>query len=38
LTGWSYTKVNPCLTEGRKALLARVEGIEAGAECERLAR
>jgi RNA polymerase sigma factor (sigma-70 family) len=36
-TGWSYTKVNRCLTEGRKAFLARVEGIEAGAECERLA-
>jgi hypothetical protein len=29
------TKVNRCLTEGRKAFLARVEGIEAGAECER---
>jgi hypothetical protein len=36
-TGWSYTKVNRCLTEGRKAFLARVEGIEAGVECERLA-
>jgi RNA polymerase sigma factor (sigma-70 family) len=36
-TGWSYTKVNRCLTEGRKAFLERVEGIEAGLECERLA-
>jgi len=32
-----YTKVNRCLTEGRKAFLARVAGIEAGGECERLA-
>jgi RNA polymerase sigma factor (sigma-70 family) len=37
LTGWTYTKVNRCLTEGRQAFLARVAGIEAGAECERLA-
>lgn len=37
LTGWTYTKVNRCLTEGRKALLARVAGIEGGSECERLA-
>ena len=37
LTGWTYTKVNRCLTEGRKAFLARVAGIEAGSECERLA-
>jgi hypothetical protein len=29
--------VNRCLTEGRRALAARVAGIEAGAECERLA-
>jgi RNA polymerase sigma factor (sigma-70 family) len=36
-TGWSYTKVNRCLTEGRKSFLARVAGIESGAECERLA-
>jgi RNA polymerase sigma factor (sigma-70 family) len=36
-TGWTYTKVNRCLTEGRKAFLARVAGIEAGRECERLA-
>jgi RNA polymerase sigma factor (sigma-70 family) len=36
-TNWSYTKVNRCLTEGRRAFLARVAGIEAGAECKRLA-
>ena len=37
LTGWTYTKVNRCLTEGRKAFLERVAGIDAGRECERLA-
>ena len=37
LTGFSYTKVNRCLTEGRRSFLQRVEGIESGAECERLA-
>src|SRR3954454_7247226 len=36
-TGWSYTKVNRCITEGRRAFLKRVAGIESGAECERLA-
>src|SRR5689334_9962786 len=36
-TGWSYTKVNRCLTEGRRSFLKRVAGIESGAECERLA-
>ncbi len=36
-TGWSYTKVNRCLTEGRRAFLERVAGIESGDECERLA-
>ncbi len=35
-TGWSYTKVNRCLTEGRRAFVERVAGIESGAECERL--
>jgi hypothetical protein len=29
--------VNRCITEGRRAFLKRVAGIEAGAECERLA-
>ncbi len=35
LTGWSYTKVNRCLTEGRRSFLDRYAGIESGAECER---
>ena len=37
LTGWTYTKVNRCLTEGRRAFSERLEEIQAGAECERLA-
>jgi RNA polymerase sigma factor (sigma-70 family) len=36
-TGWTYTKVNRALAEGRKAFAARLAGIESGAECERLA-
>ncbi len=36
-TGFTYTKVNRCLTEGRLALAGRLAGIEAGAECARLA-
>jgi RNA polymerase sigma factor (sigma-70 family) len=36
-TGFTYTKVNRCLAEGRKAFVDRVAGIEAGAECDRLA-
>jgi RNA polymerase sigma factor (sigma-70 family) len=36
-TGWTYTKVNRCLAEGRKSFLARYAGIEAGEECRRLA-
>jgi RNA polymerase sigma factor (sigma-70 family) len=36
-TGWTYTKVNRCLNEGRRRFHDRVAGIEAGAECERLA-
>jgi len=35
LTGWSYTKVNRCLTEGRRSFLKRYADIESGAECER---
>jgi RNA polymerase sigma factor (sigma-70 family) len=35
MTGWSYTKVNRLLTEGRRAFLGRVSGIERGAECRR---
>ena len=37
ITGWTYTKVNRCLTEGRRAFSERLEEIHAGAECERLA-
>ncbi len=37
LTGWSYTKVNRCLTEGRRRFLERYAAIESGAECERWA-
>jgi len=33
MTGWSYTKVNRCLTEGRRSFLARYADIESGAEC-----
>jgi RNA polymerase sigma factor (sigma-70 family) len=35
-TGWSYTKVNRCLSEGRRSFLDRVDGIEGGDECQRL--
>jgi RNA polymerase sigma factor (sigma-70 family) len=35
MTGWSYTKVNRCLTEGRRSFLSRYADIESGAECER---
>ncbi len=35
MTGWSYTKVNRCLTEGRRAFLDRFAEIETGRECER---
>ena len=34
--GWTYTKVNRLLSEGRQAFRERVESIEKGAECERL--
>jgi RNA polymerase sigma factor (sigma-70 family) len=37
ITGWTYTKVNRCLTEGRRAFVERLAGIQGGAECERLA-
>jgi RNA polymerase sigma factor (sigma-70 family) len=36
-TGFTYTKVNRCLTEGRQALSGRLAGIEGGVECARLA-
>jgi len=35
-TGFSYTKVNRCLTEGREALSVRLAGIRGGIECARL--
>src|SRR5919108_152873 len=35
MTGWSYTKVNRLLTEGRRAFLHRVSGIQRGADCAR---
>ena len=35
VTGWSYTKVNRCLTEGRRRFLARCAALESGAACER---
>src|SRR4051794_41188434 len=34
---WSYTKVSRCVSEGRKAFLARFAGLEAGEECARWA-
>ena len=34
-TGFTYTKVNRCITEGRRSFLDRVASIESGAECER---
>ena len=37
ITGWSYTKVNRCLTEGRRALAVRLAGIQGGIECAKLA-
>jgi RNA polymerase sigma factor (sigma-70 family) len=35
--GWSYTKVNRAVTEGRRRFIDAFEGIESGAECERYA-
>ena len=37
VTGWTYTKVNRCLTEGRQAFARRLAGIQGGVECERFA-
>ncbi|MGI8749116.1 MAG: sigma-70 family RNA polymerase sigma factor [Thermoleophilaceae bacterium] len=37
VTGFTYTKVNRSLTEGRRAFVERLAGIESGAECDRLA-
>jgi RNA polymerase sigma factor (sigma-70 family) len=36
-TGFSYAKVNRCLSDGRKTFRARYEMLESGAECRRLA-
>jgi hypothetical protein len=33
--GWSYTKVNRAVTEGRRRFLNAYRAIESGAECER---
>jgi hypothetical protein len=35
-TGWTYTRVNRCLSEGRQSFLNRVAGIKSGEECTRL--
>ncbi len=35
--GWSYTKVNRAVTEGRRRFLRAYEGIESGEECDRFA-
>ena len=35
--GWSYTKVNRAITEGRRRFMDVFAGIESGAECERFA-
>lgn len=35
--GWTYTKVNRAITEGRRHFLRAYEGIESGEECERFA-
>ena len=35
--GWTYTKVNRAITEGRRRFLGVVANIESGAECERFA-
>src|SRR5918992_180043 len=36
ITGWTYTKVNRALTEGRQALAIKLAGIEGGIECAKL--
>ena len=35
--GWTYTKVNRAITEGRRRFLHLYEELETGVECERLA-
>jgi RNA polymerase sigma factor (sigma-70 family) len=34
-TGWTYTRTNRAITEGRRALRERIGAIESGAECSR---
>lgn len=34
-TGWTYTRCNRAISEGRRALLERLRAIESGAECGR---
>jgi RNA polymerase sigma factor (sigma-70 family) len=36
-TGWTYTKVNRCMAEGRKRFLELFAGIEEGRRCAELA-
>src|SRR5262245_30138861 len=33
--GWTYTKVNRAVTEGRRRFISTYNGIESGEECER---
>jgi RNA polymerase sigma factor (sigma-70 family) len=33
--GWTYTRCNRAVSEGRRALLERLRAIESGAECDR---
>lgn len=35
ITQWTYTKVNRCITEGRRSFLDRYAAIGSGAECRR---
>ncbi len=35
--GWTYTKVNRCITEGRRRFMKLYAELETGVECERLA-
>jgi RNA polymerase sigma factor (sigma-70 family) len=35
--GWTYTKVNRCITEGRRRFMKLYAELESGVECERLA-
>lgn len=37
ITGWTYTKINRCLAEGRQRFRAVIGSIEEGRRCEELA-